>query len=135
MPVPLKLAQIARYPAWVKNRLEEAPGWLASLVLHVAILLVFWQIVLPLAQRNRPIEAIIVGNGPFDEPGFLDGLAAVDGNLPVENLENNEIARVWVADHERHTGDEPADVGTPDEAEEPEQSGLRRTGHPDSLLP
>src|SRR6266850_6921499 len=107
MPVLMKPAALARYPAWAKDRLEEAPGWLASLLLHVAILLVFWQIVLPLAQRNRPLETIIVGNGPGSEPGFLDALAASEGNLHLANLETDEIARVWVADQDRNAGDEP----------------------------
>jgi hypothetical protein len=134
MPIQTKPAVLAGYPAWAKNRLEEAPGWLASLLLHVAALLVFWQIVHPMAQRTRSLETIIVGNGPFDEPGFLDGLAA-DGNLPVENVENNEIARVWVAGEERLAGDEPADAGTPEDIDAPEQSGLPHTGRPDPLLP
>src|SRR5437899_3015345 len=114
MPIRMKPAVFDGYPAWAKNRLEEAPGWLASLLLHVAILLVFWQIVLPLAQRNRPLETILVGNGPGDEPGFLDGLAAVDGNLAVDNLEDKGIAGAWVADRERHAGDWAADAGTSD---------------------
>ena len=134
MPNQTKPAAFAGYPAWAKNRLEEAPGWLASLLLHVAALLVFWQIVLPMAQRIRPLETIIAGNGPFDETGFLDGLAS-DGNQPVENVENNEIARVWVAEQERHAGGEPADAGTPDDVDEPEQSGLPHPGRPDALLP
>src|SRR5260370_40178782 len=119
MPIRMKPAAFAKSPAWGKNRLEEAPGWLASLLLHVAILLVFWQIVMPLAQRNRPLETIIVGNGPGDEPGILDGLAAADGNLAAENLDDNEIARVWVADRDRLAGEEPADASAPDKADEP----------------
>jgi hypothetical protein len=56
----------------VRERLKEAPSWLLSLMFHVAILIIFWQILLPLARRDFNFDTI-VGFGPGDDPGFFDG--------------------------------------------------------------
>jgi hypothetical protein len=100
----------------------------------VAILLVFWQIVLPLTQRNRPLETLIVGLGSGDEPGFVDGTAALDGDLPVDGLENNEIAFVGVPVQEPNIRGDAVDAGASD-ADGSEQSHLPNTGRSDAFIP
>ncbi len=57
----------------VCERWKDAPSWLLSLMLHAALLLVFWQILLPLARRDYLFDTIVAGFGPGEDPGFLDG--------------------------------------------------------------
>lgn len=133
MSISLKPGATAEYPAWAKDRLEEVPGWLTSLLLHVAILLVFWQIVLPLSQKNRPVETVILGYGADDESGFFAGMAAVDGGPSLEDAEGMESP---ASEPEQFVFDaDSAAIGTPEAAKESESSAQPDEGTAVAILP
>lgn len=69
----LAAALPARVSVWVNQHVKEAPSWLASLMFHVVILIVFWQILLPMARREVVLNTIVAGVGPGSDPGFLEG--------------------------------------------------------------
>jgi hypothetical protein len=129
-----KPAAPAEIPAWARDRLEEAPGWLASLLVHVLVLLVFWQIVLPLAQKSRPFETILVGFGAGEDPGIADGLAAMDAVIPLEVPERLEIP-VGMPERARDADADPAAASAGDDADESEPSDSARAGAIASVLP
>src|SRR5579863_8651220 len=64
----------ARASGWVREKSKDVPSWMLSVVFHLAILLIFWQIVLPLAGRASDLNTIVLGRGPDSDPGFLEGV-------------------------------------------------------------
>lgn len=80
----LQGTQVIARPEWTKIRLQEWPSWLVSLMLHLSVLILLWQILLPLARHQIFFDFdfdAISGLQRGNEAGAVEGTELALGGL------------------------------------------------------
>lgn len=87
----------ARFRAWVREQKKDAPGWVASFVLHATILALLWQTFMPPRDKNGDgVGAIVARLDQGSSPAPSDGtefIAALE-RAPVADLHSNQPAAI-----------------------------------------